>query len=517
MPDERIESTLLGTRVVDADGDRPRRNGTQDAAGSPSATVTVAPGQSVDGAAQRRPTYVSRDLTEGSIAGNLWFLAWPQVIEGVLNVLDQMVDLFWAGRGFGSRAIAGIGVAQNYTQFIMTGRQGLDTAMQAMVSRAIGAGNVPLANQIALQAITLSGAYSLTMVLLGVFFTDGLLRLLGVSDAVVAQGSMYMRVQFLGAAGVAFRMMAGSALQASGDTLTPMKATASTRLVHILLSPLLAFGWLGFPDLGLAGLSAANVLAQGVGAALNFRALFTGTSRLHLTLQGYRLDFPLIWRQVRIGAPASITGMERPLAQLMLVGFLAPFGDYALASYALANRAQMFVNLGMMGLGRSSGVLVGQNLGAGSPTRARKTVLWALGFMVMVNGVLGSLVFLFPGTFLSIFNQESELLAVAVPWLRIQVVGYLFMGANQIFMQSFNTAGDTLIPMLVTIATIWGVQQPLAYVFSRMTGLGELGIAWAIVAAMFAPLLVYLPYFYWGPWTKKQVLGAARPMVRSAH
>jgi len=454
----------------------------------------------------RRLTYATRDLTEGSIPRNLWFLAWPQVIEGALNVLDQMVDLFWAGRGFGSRAIAGIGVAQNYTQFIMTGRQGLDTAMQAMVSRAIGAGNVPLANHITLQALTLSGAYSLTMVVLGVFFTDGLLQLLGVSDAVIAQGTVYMRVQFLGAAGIAFRMMAGSALQAAGDTLTPMKATAATRLIHLVLSPLLAFGWLGMPTLGLAGLAAANVLAQIVGAALNFRALFAGTSRLHLSLRGYRLDLDVIWRQLRIGGPASVTGMERPLAQLMLVGFLAPFGDYALASYALANRAQMFVNLGMWGLGRSSGVLIGQNLGAGKTARARETVLWALGFMGVVNGVLGSVVFLFPAAFLSIFNQEPELLVVAVPWLRIQVLGYLFMGAGQIFMQSFSTAGDTLVPMLVTIATIWGVQQPLAYVFSRMTGLGELGIAWAIVVAMLAPLFVYVPYYIWGPWYKKRVL-----------
>ena len=62
------------------------------------------------------------------------------------------------------------------------------------------------------------------------------------------------------------------------------------------------------------------------------------------------------------------------------------------------------------------------------------------------------------------------------------------------------------MPMLVTIATIWGVQQPLAYVFSRMTGLGELGIAWAIVVAMLAPLLVYVPYYIWGPWYKKRVL-----------
>src|SRR3989304_2146016 len=91
--------------------------------------------------------YLTRNLTEGSIPKNLWFLAWPQMVEGVLNVVDQMADLFWAGRGFGSRAIAGIGVAQTYTGMAMTGRMGIDTPMRAMVSRAVGAGDVGLANQ----------------------------------------------------------------------------------------------------------------------------------------------------------------------------------------------------------------------------------------------------------------------------------------------------------------------------------------------------------------------------------
>jgi Na+-driven multidrug efflux pump len=208
-------------------------------------------------------------LTTGSIAKNLWFLAWPQVVEGVLNVVDQMADLFWAGRGFGSRAIAGIGVAQTYTGMAMTGRMGIDTAMRAMVSRAVGAGDVALANHVALQAFTLSGAFSLLMVLVGVFLTEPLLRLLGVSDAVVAQGAMYMRVQFIGQGTTAFRMMAGAALQASGDTLTPMKATAVTRVAHIGLAPLLAFGWLFFPNLGLTGLALANVLAQFLGVLMN--------------------------------------------------------------------------------------------------------------------------------------------------------------------------------------------------------------------------------------------------------
>src|SRR5688500_11382921 len=102
-----------------------------------------------------RRRYVGRDLTTGSIPRNLWSLAWPQTIEGVMRVVDQMMDLVWAGM-LGTRSIAGVGVAQQYTQMAWTGRQGIDTALRAMVSRAIGRGDVALANHICWQAATLT-------------------------------------------------------------------------------------------------------------------------------------------------------------------------------------------------------------------------------------------------------------------------------------------------------------------------------------------------------------------------
>ncbi len=464
---------------------------------------------------------ITRDLTTGSIPRNIWFLAWPQMIEGVLNVVDQMADLFWAGRGFGVRAIAGLGVAHSYNMLLMQGRMGLDMGMQAMISRAFGMGDRRLANHVALQAFTLTGLFTLLTATLGVFFTESLLRLLGVSEEVISQAALYMRINFIGMGTTGFRMMTGAALQASGDTLTPMKATMVTRFIHISLSPLLAFGWLGFPSLGLPGLALASVFAQLAGVVMNFFALFRGTSRLHLTLRGYRIDPPVLWQLVRIGAPAIVNGMERSLAQLLLTGIVARFGDVALASYSLANRAQMFVMMGMMGLGRSTGVLVGQNLGASKLQRARQSVLWSLLFMFIINGILGGTVFAFPRPFLSLFSKDPELLTTATTWLRIQILGFIFMGSAQVFAQAIQTAGDTVPPMFVTLIALWGIQQPLAFILSGIAGdwgimgwriprvehLGQFGVAWAVVIAMALPMLFYIPYYRWGPWWKKRVLG----------
>ncbi|OGO05125.1 MAG: hypothetical protein A2Y60_04660 [Chloroflexi bacterium RBG_13_54_9] len=459
---------------------------------------------------RRRSAYATRDLTSGSIPRNLWFLGWPQVAEGALNVVDQIADLIWAGRGFGTRAIAGLGAAQSYTSLMMTGRMGLDTAMRAMISRAVGAGNIALANHVALQAFTLSGAFSLIMVFIGVFFTMSLLRLLGISEEVIAQGAPYMRAQFIGMASQAFRMMSGTALQASGDALTPMKATTVTRVAHIILAPFFAFGWWWFPSYGLMGLALANILAQFLGVAMNFYALFTGTSRLHLTFRGYRLDFRLLWQLIKIGAPASVTSMERSIAQIILIGLIAPFGDYALAAYSLTRRIEMFSHLGSQGLGQASGILVGQNLGAGKPQRAKQTVLWAVGYVVLTNAIFAGIIFFFQTAIISIFNRDPALLPAAQAWLGIMVIGFLFHGMGQVFSQSFNTAGDTIVPMVVALATIWGIQQPLAFFLPKVGDLGQVGIAWAIVIALAARPFFYVPYFFWGRWLRVRVFAQDR-------
>lgn len=441
-----------------------------------------------------------RDLTSGSIPRNLWGLAWPQMVESVLNVADQLADLLWAGR-LGARHVAGLGVSQTYVMTAMTGRMGFDTAMRAMVSRAVGAGDLGRANHVALQAFTLSGAFSVMMAVVGVFFTEPLLRLLGVPESVVDAGAMYMRIQFVGMAGMAFRMMSGAALQASGDTITPMKATTATRVIHIALSPALVFGWGPLPSMALAGAATANVLSQFFGAGMNFRALFKGTSRLHLTFKGYRPDFPLLWQIVRTGLPASVTQAERNIASLILFGLVAPYGATTLAAFSLTRRVEMLAMMGAMGMGQSAGVMVGQNLGAGKPERARASVVWALFFVTALSSLIVGTMIAFPRPFLHIFNNDPELLDQAVVWLRIQAIGYLVMGSGMVFMQSYNTAGDTLVPMLTTLVSIWLVQQPLALLLPGL-GLGAYGIAWAIVIGMAVRLGIYVPYFFHGRWLR---------------
>jgi len=134
------------------------------------------------------------------------------MVEGILNSLDQTADLFWAGHAGGFKAIGGMGVAQSYTRLIMAVRMGLDTGMQAMIARAVGAGRLDLANHVALQGFTLTILFALGMAVIGILLADELMRMLGVSEDVIAETVLYLRIQFIGASAMGLRTTTGAAL-----------------------------------------------------------------------------------------------------------------------------------------------------------------------------------------------------------------------------------------------------------------------------------------------------------------
>jgi putative MATE family efflux protein len=322
---------------------------------------------------------------------------------------------------------------------------------------------------------------------------------------VIAEGAPYMRIMFVGAAAMTFRMLAEGIMQSSGDTLTPMRISILFRAFHTALCPFLVFGLWIFPQLGVRGAALTNVLSQSLGLGLGIWILFSGRTRLRLTLSGFQLDLNMIWRIVRIGIPAAIIGMQMGLIHIVMMSFMVPYGTLAVASHMLGQRLEMLMVTLLMGLGMGAGVLVGQNLGAGRPERAEKTGWLALGIAEGLM-VLGSLVLLLGAEqIIKIFNTDPPLVALAGSFLRIAAVGYLVIASIAIMKHLLAGAGDTVPAMIFEIGHLWVVMLPLAYILPRYYHLGVYGIRWAIVTGVYAGAAAYLIYFQMGKWKKKRV------------
>ena len=445
-----------------------------------------------------------RDWTKGSIFRNLLSLSWPMVVSGSLTMLGPTIDMIWVGR-LGSAAIAGVGVAGMAVMVANSARMGLTTGTRAMIARFVGAGNSEGANHVAQQAFIISAVFSTLMAIIGISLAEPILVVIGVEAEVVSEGAAYMRIMFVGSVAMSFRMMAEGIMQASGDSVNPMRIAIVFRIFHVALCPFLIFGWWIFPRLGVSGAALTNVISQSLGVGLGLWFLFSGRSRLRLSLKGLSLDRNIIWRIVRIGVPASITGIERSFANLVLVWFIVPFGTFAVASHTLVQRVSQFLHMPSMGFGQAAGVLAGQNLGARQPQRAEKTGWMAAGLVSGIMFIGSAVLFLWAENVARIFNTEPGLVEIASKFMRIEIVSFLVFGLVIVLSQCLNGVGDTWIPMLTTLLTMWFVQVPLAYFLPRVAGLGVYGVRWAIVTALVMRAFIYTTYFRAGRWKRKRV------------
>ena len=476
-------------------------SGTGQPARQTSAPRTVPPRNTAPQPSRRRSALARRDLTRGSIRNHVWYLGWPQVAEGFLGVVDQVADLVWAGR-LGFHAIAGLGASQAYLSTIMMARMGLDSSMRSMIARAVGARRIDYANHVLMQSLTVTSVLAVVMIAAGVFLAEPLLRLIGMSDAAIEQGTGYMRVQLVAMACLSYHRLFGGALQASGDSITPLKAALVSRVIHIVLSPILIFGWLGMPSFGLAGAAFARLAAEVFGVGMTYWALRSGRARISLSFREFRVDTPLIWSLVRQGVPASVTNMQRGVSQLVVVGVAAQFGDVALAAFALARRAENVVNQSSRGMGRAAGALAGQNLGAELIDRARSAVRWGMGIGLCMAAPFLVLLIAFPDPVAAFFNSDREFIEISSTWLVIATIGYIFMCPVQIFTQAFNTSGSTFAPMVITVSTMWAFEIPLTLILANFSPLAQYGIPAAIVGGMALRLVAFTWYYFRGTWLR---------------
>jgi len=450
-----------------------------------------------------RPGF-DRDLTKGNPYKNLFFLAWPMIINNSLNMLGPTIDMVWVGR-LGPAAIAGVGAAGMGMMIIMPAMMGLTMGTRAMIARFIGSGDEMGANHVARQAFALGLGFSFIVAIIGLFFADAILRLLGMGADVIAQGANYLRIIFVGSIAMSSRFIAESIMQSSGDSQTPMKITAFLRIVHIIVCPFLVLGWWIFPRLGTNGAALTNVFSHSLGLFLGLWILFSGRTRIQLNMKNFRFDPSIVWRMVKIGTPALISGVAQPFAMTLLIRIIASFGTLAVAAYTLSNRIQMLLFMPGAALGMASGIIAGQNLGARQPDQAEKSV-WIASGMVEVFMLIGSSAILFwASNIVGIFSTDAELIVIASTFLKIVVVGFLIMGISMVMMQSLTGVGDTVPPMILQLVMMWAVQIPLAIYLPKVTPLGVYAIPCAGVASMYLGTICFIIYFRMGRWKTKVV------------
>ncbi len=447
----------------------------------------------------------TRDFTQGPIFPALVILAVPMILEMSMEALFAIVDTFFVAK-LGAESVAVVGFTESVLALVYAVAIGVSIGGTATVARRFGEKDLDGAARTATHVIYLAVLVSIVMGAAGLIFAPQILGALGAEPSVIELGTPFARIMFGTNAVIVFLFVLNGIFRGAGDAAIALRVLIIANGLNIILDPLLIFGVWIFPELGVTGAGVATVIGRSVGVAYAFWALiFRSGGRLVISREHWKFDPEVLRSLVSISSTAVLQFVVATLSWSGLVAILAAFGTVALAGYQIGLRVIIFVLLPAVGLANAAATLVGQNLGAGQPERAERSVWLAAGLNALLLGVAGLFFVIFPDLVVSIFTNEPEVAAYSRDCLRIVGYGYAFYGLGMVMESSFNGAGDTRTPTWLNFFIFWMFEIPFAYVLAHHFGFGPQGVFWAITLAFSLLAVTAALLFKRGKWKLQQV------------
>ncbi len=439
------------------------------------------------------------DYTSGPIGRAVFLLSVPMVLEMMMEAVFAVADIFFVAR-LGAEAVAVVGLTEAVLTLVYALAIGLSMAATAMVSRRIGEKRPEAAAEVAGQVLLVGLVFSAVIGSVGIFYAGDVLRLMGASSGVIEQGVGYTSFLLGGSVTIMFLFLINAIFRGAGDASIAMRSLWLANGVNIVLDPCLIFGLGPFPEMGVTGAAIATNIGRGVGVIYQLYYLFGVRGRINVQLRHLRLVPKVALRFVRLSLGGIGQFLVATSSWIVLTRLMATYGSTAVAGYTIASRVIMFALLPSWGMGNAAATLVGQNLGAGKPERAQRSVWTAarFNFIAMMFVAIGFI--LFPASIIGIFDQDPEVLRYGAACLRWISYGFGLYAIGTVVVQAFNGAGDTFTPTLINLLCFWVLQIPLAYALAKSAGFGPTGVFMAVMIAESILTVVAVIVFRRGRW-----------------
>jgi putative MATE family efflux protein len=446
-----------------------------------------------------------RDLTEGSIVAAIVILAIPMILEMGMESLFAIVDIFFVSK-LGADAIAVVGLTESVLALVYAVAVGLSIGATATVARRVGEKDTEGAARTATHVVYLGLLVSAVMGVIGVVAAPYIYELLGAEPQVVAIGLPFMRIMFGTNAVIVFLFLLNAVFRGAGDAAIAMRVLMLANGLNIVLGPMFIFGIGPFPELGVTGAAVATVIGRGTGMIYAAWSLFLRKGgRIEVHAHHWQFDPKLLWSLVKLSTTAVVQFLISTASWSGLVRVVAGFGSVAIAGYQVGLRVIIFVLLPAVGLANAAATLVGQNLGAGKPDRAERSVWIAAAINAVLLGVASVVFYFFSHDVARIFSTDPHVLEYAADCLRIVAYGYARYGLGMVVETAFNGAGDTMTPTYLNLFVFWLFEIPLAYILAYRYGMGPQGVFWAVTIAFSVLAVASALLFRRGKWKTKMV------------
>ncbi|MEO5601626.1 MAG: MATE family efflux transporter [Cyclobacteriaceae bacterium] len=441
-----------------------------------------------------------QDYTALGIDKAIFLLSVPMILEMIMEAVFAVVDVFFVSQLKDNDAVATIGLTESVLTLVYSVAIGLSMGATAMVARRVGEKDIPSAEVAAVQSVYIALVISLVVSFAGILFSEDILRLMGASNELIRNNVGYTRWMFTGNITIMMLFLINAIFRGAGDASLAMRSLLLANGINIVLDPVFIFGLGPIPHMGVEGAAIATNIGRGAGVLYQLYHLVYGKGLVKVTRKNLMLRWDIIVRLLKVSAGGTGQFLIASASWLFLVRIMSTFGSAAVAGYTIAIRLIVFAILPAWGMANASATLVGQNLGAGQPDRAEKSV-WRAAFLNMIFLAAVTVIFLvFARPLLGLFTDDQEVLRNGIQCLQIVSLGYVFYAYGMVVSQSFNGAGDTRTPTIINFVGFWLFQIPLAYLLALKFGVGTPGVYAAISIAESAIAIAGIIIFRQGKW-----------------
>lgn len=394
----------------------------------------------------------------------------PMILSMMMQAVYNIVDSAFVSNmpENGEAALNALTLAFPVQMLMVAIGIGTGVGTNALLSKSLGQGNKEKVNKVAGNSIFLGIVIYILFLLFGIFGTDIYVRSQTKNPEIYQMTTDYLRICCCISMGVVFFAIFEKLLQATGRSMFSTIAQISGAVVNIILDPILIYGWLGMPKLGVQGAAYATIIGQIVSALLGLIFHFKLNKEITKASKYLKPDGTIIKEIYAIGLPAIIA---QALMSVMTYGMniiLGMISESVVTAYGLYYKIQQFILFAAFGLRDAITPIVSFNQGMGSKTRVKAGIKYGMLYttIIMVVGMVALECFATP--FSAVFGLSGETQAYCISAMRIVSLSFVFAGANVAFQGIFQALDSGMESLIISVFRQFLFVLPVAYGFARI-------------------------------------------------
>lgn len=415
----------------------------------------------------------------------------PPMISMMIQALYNIVDSMYVAR-VSEEALTAVSLAYPLQNFILAVSVGFGIGLNACTARALGAKNEKETRSTAAHGLIFSGLHSLLFIVIGLFFVEPFIGMFTENQEIFRMSCSYARIVLCFSFGSMFHLYAEKIFQSVGNMVYPMIFQALGAVLNILLDPVLIFGLLGFPAMGVKGAAVATVAAQITAGAIAMICYIKKCSQAKPDFKNFHFDWEVTKKIYVVGIPSAIMISMPSLLVGALNSILSAFSQTAIAAFGLYIKIQSFVYMPANGVVQGMRPIMSYNYGAGNKKRMTDTLKASLATAgaIMLLGTL--LFFAAPEWIMRLFDAGESMMGIGVPMLRIISLGFVVSTVGCVLSGSFEALGKGVHSLVISLLRQLVIIVPLSAVFSRFWGLTGIWITFPVAELIAAAAGIWL-------------------------